>query len=204
MYKEAFEKLELEEIATILEEVNPHFGGLVFDPVQTTILAWDMPFYKGYRFLDIADHTAMPALQRFAIYKPGEVIVIDFTNEPIYALNQKAPLHLTEDNIEDYIRFFFTYVRGRHGRFLIVENVDDIAWKEDPPPAARKAIAGMMCSITMNGHGEDGAYDLEACMIFKDSLFKSKVAVDAKGFVKLSNEELLIEDMPVLDDMLGQ
>ncbi len=204
MYKEAFEKLELEDIATILEEVNPHFDGLVFDPVQTTILSWDMPFYEGYRFLDIADHTAMPPLQRFVIYKPGEVIVLDFTNEPIYALNQKAPIHLTESNIEDYIRFFFTYVRGRHGRFLIVENVDDIAWKEEPPPAARKAIAAMMCSITLKEIGEDGVFDLEVCMIFKDSLFKSKVSVDPKGFVKLSNEELLIEDMPVLDDTLGQ
>lgn len=204
MYKEAFEKLELEDIATILEEVNPHFDGLAFDPVQTTILSWDIPFYEGYRFLDIADHTAMPPLQRFAIYKPGEVIVLDFTNEPIYALNQKAPVHLTEGNIEDYIRFFFTYVRGRHGRFLIVENVDDIAWKEDPPPAARKAIAAMMCSISLKEIGEDGVFDLEVCMIFKDSLFKSKVSVDPKGFVKLSNEELLIEDMPVLDDTLGQ
>ncbi len=204
MYKEAFTKLEVEEAALILEEVNPAFDGLVFDPVQATILAWDTPFYKDYRFLDIADHTSMPALQRFVVYKPGDVTVLDFTNEPIYALNQKVPVKLAEGNIEDYIRFFFTYVRGRHGRFLIAENVDDIQWKEDPPPPARTAIGKMLCPITLRQVDKDGTFHLEMCMMFKDSLFKSKVAVDKQGFVTLSDEELMIEDMPIIDDVFGQ
>ena len=41
-------------------------------------------------------------------------------------------------------------------------------------------------------------------MMFKDSLFKSDVTVQDNGVVSLQNEELLIEDMPVLDDTFGQ
>lgn len=204
MFREAFEKLDLANVATILDQVNPLLDGLQFDPVETTIMAIDLPFYPGFQFLDIADHTGLPPLQRFVVYKPDQVVVLDFTNDPIYALNKAAPITLSAETAEDYVRFFFAYVRGRHGRFLLAENVDDINWKEDPPPAARKAIGKMLIPVTLNNVQDDGIYKMSACMVFKDSLFKSDIKVTPGGQVSLENEELLVEDLPVLDDTLGQ
>ena len=205
MYQEAFTKLELAEIATILDALNPKFDGTAFDPVETTILAQDVSFYPGYRLLDIADHAQMPPLRRFALYKSADdFIVLDFTNAPIYALNLKLPIKLTPENAIDYVRFFFTYVRGRHGRFIITEGVDDINWKDDPPPTARNAIGKMLMPVTIEEQGADGSFVMRACMVFKDSLFKSTIKCDAKGYVALSDEELMVEDIPVLDDTFGQ
>ena len=205
MFREAFEKLELAEIATILDQINPLFEGTIFDPVETAILAIDLSFYPGFRFLDISNSSVMPTVQRFVIFSLEKSIVINFTNEPIYRLNKELPIQLNIENIFDYVRFFFSYVRGRHGRFVIAESPDDIQWKEEPPPAARKAIAKMLkpLSIKQEGKGSD-VYNMEVCMMFKDSLFKSDVNVSAEGFVTLDNEELLIEDMPILDDTFGQ
>ena len=204
MYQEASTKLELDEIAVILDKLNPEFDGSVFDPVETTILAQELSFYPGYRLLDISDHAAMPPLQRFALYSNSDFMILNFSNEVIYTLNQKLPINLNEKNVTDYVRFFFTYVRGRHGRFVITENTDDIAWKESPPPAARKAVGTMLMPVTLENIGRESDYQLSATMVFKDSLFKSKIKVDAKGFVSLSDEELLVEDMPVLNDTFGQ
>lgn len=204
MYQEAFKKLELDETATILDSLNPEFDGTVFDPVETVILAQDVSFYKDYRFLDIADHQGHPAMHRYVIYKSDHYSILNFTNEPIYALNQSAPITLNKDNIDDYVLFFFSYVRGRHGRFLIVESVDNINWREDPPPSARKALGEMITPITLENTDKEGNYNLNACMVFKDSLFKSKIKVTPGGQVSLSDEELLVEDLPVLDDTFGQ
>ncbi len=205
MYHEAFIKLELEEVATIMDQVNPLLEGTPFDPIETTILAWDIPFYPGYRLLDISDHSSMPVLKRFVIYAPDEQTILDWKNETIYALNQKFPIQLDESNIIDYAIFFFTYVRGKHGRFLIVENVDDIAWKDEPPPNARKAISKMIKAVQLSDEKpEKDIFKLSACMMFKDSLFQSEITIQANGYVFMGDEELLIEDMPVLDDVLGQ
>ena len=204
MYQEAFTKLELEDVATILDKLNPEFDGTVFDPVETTILAQDMNFYPGYRFLEVADHSSLPAMKRFVVYSDENHMVLNFSNEPIYAFNQAVPIQLSEDNISDYVRFFFTYVRGRHGRFLVTESVDDVNWRDDPPPAARKAVGGMLSPIELQNTDEQGAYILRVFMVFKDSLFRSLVKVEPNGFVSLSDEELLLEDMPVLDDTFGQ
>lgn len=204
MFQEAFERLELEEAAVILDQINPSFEGTVFDPVETTVMAIDVPFYPGFKFLDITNNAVSPSQQRFVLYSAGKIVVLDFTNEPIYSLNKELPIHLTEENIFDYVRFFFTYVRGRHGRFLIAESPDDINWKEEPPPAARKAIGKMLKPLTLKSGKSDSTYSMEACMMFKDSLFKSDVNITSEGLVTLTNEELLIEDMPVLDDTFGQ
>lgn len=199
-----FVKLDLLECETVLEEINPALKGSHFHPATVTILANEPSFYPGYRFLDLADYETVPNIRKFVLYKPGHVVVLNWTNEPIYVLNEKAPIHLDETTVADYVRFFFTYVRGRHGRFIITESVEDVMWRDEPPPAARKAIGKMLEPLHIVERGPVGDFKLVARMMFKDSLFKTTVNVQANGLVNLSDEELLIEDMPVLDDTFGQ
>ncbi|MEK7801928.1 MAG: hypothetical protein AAB276_05685, partial [Pseudomonadota bacterium] len=165
----------------------------------------DLSFYPGHRFLDIADHSHIPAARRFLIEKDEHYTVIDFTNMPFYGLNSSVPIKLTKETLGDYTRFFFQFVRGRHGRFLIVESVDDIQWREEPPPAARRAIGKLITPMTLIPNDTpNGPYHLLAQMVFKDSLFQSDITVTETGMVSLSNEKLMIEDLPVLDDVFGQ
>ena len=114
MFQEAFTKLELEQIATYLDQINPHLDGSEFDPVDTTIMEIDVPFYPGYKFLDVADYSTAPGKRRFILYKPqdgqspSDAVVLDWTNEPIYTLNHTLPIYLDDDTVSAYVRFFFT------------------------------------------------------------------------------------------------
>ena len=62
----------------------------------------------------------------------------------------------------------------------------------------------MVIPVSLVKTEANGNFELQATMVFKDSLFKSAVTVKPDGIVSLHNEELLIEDMPVLDDTFGQ
>lgn len=194
----------MEEVATLLDNLNPHFEHAEFDSIQTTMLAQNISFYPGYRFLDIADYSVSPEKRRFVVYKDNDIVVLNWSNEPIYSLNLRVPIQLDKNNIADYIRFFFTYVRGKHGRFIISESVDDIHWKEDPPPAARKAIGKMLLPLGLTEQDESGIFKTKATMMFRDSLFRADLEIKPNGLVIISNEELLVEDMPVRDDTFGQ
>ena len=202
--RDQFIKMDLLECETVLEEINPALKGSQFHPATVTILAQEPPFYPGYRFLDIADYETTPNIRKFVLYKPGDVVVLNWTNEPLYALNARAPIHLDESTVAEYVHFFFTYVRGRHGRFIITESLEDVMWRDEPPPAARKAISQMLEPLHITERDGQGNFKLAARMMFKDSLFKTSVNVQASGLVNLSDEVLLIEDMPVLDDTFGQ
>lgn len=204
MFKDAFKKLEGEEAAALLARVNPALDFSPFDAMKSTVMTHPLSFYPGWHFVEITDQTQSPPKTACAIYRDNDVVVLNWTNDPFYDLNARAPITLTRDTVADYVRLFFTYVRGKHGRFLIAENVDDIDWREDPPPAARKAVAKMLLPLTVKQVGADGSYHLSGCMMFRDSLFQADVTVSPTGMVELSNEELLVEDMPVMDDTLGQ
>ncbi len=207
MFNDAFTKLDLAETAKLLDIINPHLAPSYFDPVTATILSIKPSFYPGYKFLDIADFSITPLVRRQVLYNSASknsdsIIIMNWSNEPLYRLNIALPIQLDDKNVIEYARFFFTYVRGRQGRFIVAENVDDIPWREDPPPQARKALAKMLIPVEIKEVLAD-KYCLQATMIFKDSLFKADIEVALNGFVTMSGEQLLVEDMPVLDDALG-
>ena len=203
MYQNAFVRLEPDEAKDILNQVELKFEGGSFTRDNAVILAQDFSFYPGYRFLDVANFENVPPQHRYVLYKEDDIIVLNWSNEPIYALNERLPITLNDTNITDYVRFFFAYVRGKQGRFVIVENVDDINWREEPPVAARKAIGTMLEPIHIFNKEKDGTYHLECCLVFKDSLFKSKIEIKTNGLVTLYDEELIVEDMPIADQLLG-
>lgn len=204
MQHEKFIKLEPEQKEKILEKLNPSFSGSIFEPEHTVILSQKISFYPGYDLLDIIDHSSMPALRRIVIYSKDDNFILDYSSSQIYDLNKIIPLKLDTNTAEDYVRFFFKYARGEHGHFLIVENIDDISWKDDPPPNARKAVGKMISPLSLIARDEHGFYVLSSCMIFKDSLFKTKITLDLNGIVSISDEHLLLEDIPVLDEIFGQ
>jgi hypothetical protein len=195
-----WQKIDAEKAARMLAEINPHLEPVPFSTDSTTVRCQALPFYRGYQLCELTDLSAVPAARKYAIYKPGDVNVVNWTNQTIYETNEKAPVALDARNVRAYVRFFFSYVRGRHGRFAIVETIDDIKWQVEPPLQGRKVMQDMLEPLTLVSENEDGSFTLEAFMVFKDSLFKTRIHVKPDGLVSMSDEELKIEGMPVLQD----
>ncbi len=197
-----WEKLDEEWTARILDEINPSIEPVPFNLETTSIRKQELSFYNDHDFYELTDMSAVPSVRKYAIYKPGDVNVINWTNQAIYDVNEKSELVLNDNSVGEYVKFFFSYVRGRHGRFIIVEKLDDIKWQKEPPEQGKKVINEMLKSVSVKSKDDDGTYNLEGFMVFKDSLFKTDIHVKADGMVSLSNEELKIEGMPVISDVI--
>lgn len=202
MYHIDWEDINAEDVPRLLAEINQHMEGDNFDPNVTTIEKHDLPFYAEYDLLRVIDPSADPVLEKLLIYKSDsdEVAVLNWTNQPIYSTNEKAPIYLNEEIAPLYAKFFFDHVRGRHGRFLIVENADEINWSEEPPEEAKTAINEMITPVTHFETTDEGKMSYSSYMIFKDSLFKANIHVEKDGMVSLSDEALIVEGMPINQD----
>jgi hypothetical protein len=210
---EDWQKLGSDVVARLLGEVNPRLAPVSFSPESTTIRLQKLPFYKDHALLELTDLSTVPGARKYVIYKPGakapdtysgreasaDVNVINWTNQTIYDTNDKAPIHLNEDTVVSYVKFFFSYVRGRHGRFLIIETIDDVRWQVEPPAQGRKVMQEMLAPVELENKEAD-TYNLSAFMVFKDSLFKTRIHVKSDGLVSMSDEDLKIEGMPILQD----
>jgi hypothetical protein len=197
---EDWQKLTPEKAAKILAEVNPALTPVPFRAESTTVRTQRLHFYKDYLLLELTDLSTVPGARKYAVYKPGDVNVINWTNQVVYEVNEKAPIRLSEETVVDYVKFFFAYVRGRHGRFLIIETIDDVRWQIEPPAQGRKVMQEMLSPVTLETRDADGTFNLSAFMVFKDSLFRTLIHVKPDGLVSMSEEELKIEGMPVLQD----
>jgi len=203
MFKDAFAKLDLTQSAQMAVLINPHLDR-AFDPQEVTIMVHDLPFYKGYFLAELSDHTHHPAVVRTCVCNEhGDVYPLTWTNDPIYLLNNVVPIDLRADTVESYARFFLTYVRGKHGRFLIIDTVDDIDWKEEPSPAGRKALSRMIEPLSLVSLDTKEGFKLRATLVYKDSLFQSTIHITPNGRLAITDEDLMVESLPVSDDLFG-
>ncbi len=171
-----------------------------FDLEQTIIRCQPLDFYEGYELLELTDMSSIPAAKKYAVYKEGDVNIIDWTNDSIYELNKNAQIELSENNITSYIKFFLEYVHGRHGKFTVIESEYDIKWQVEPPAQGRKIMQDMLKPIQLINKDDEGSFNLKAYITYKDSLFTTDIKVSNDGLVEMSDEEVKIEGMPLLQD----
>ena len=199
-----FTKLTGTAATSVLNAVNAELTGMQFTLEQTMVMVQPLDFYPGYHVAEIADFSQQPPIRRTALYRPKRVLILDGTTAPLYMLNREGILQLGEDTVVAYAKFFLNHVRGPHGAFKVVESLDDISWREEPAPPIRKSLNELMERLRVTGKTPDGGFVLVARLLFGDSLFAARLTVSPDGTVRFDREELLREELPVRDEVLGQ
>ena len=174
--------------------------------------------FKLYKISDRKEYKLVFLPNDYEDFFKNQVgFLLDRTNRPIYRVNDLGGLIFEETNdFIIYVKFFFYNVAGRHGKFYIVDD------KEDVMPMLNTSIRENELSlkpISINDLDEDKRKKLESLdfkmrlievfdsesetseieienvyMIFRAALFKSNVVVNKEnGLVKLKNESLIIE-----------
>ncbi|GAB0115560.1 hypothetical protein [Acidisoma sp. C75] len=154
----------------------------------------------------------------FALTRAGTLLdhgELDGTNEPIYHQNERQAPLLTPETAPLYARFFFHFVRGRLGHFVIVERVEDLPWAPDAPQAMRDEAADLLIPLTYLGIDAGGCIRLTSTVLFKNALFRTGIAIATRplrreideeavdmtiGQLALENETLLLEGLDVMQD----
>nr|WP_320144108.1 tetratricopeptide repeat protein [uncultured Cohaesibacter sp.] len=141
-----------------------------------------------------------------ALQGPRGAVILDGSNTSIYNF-AKYSLHLNgTEEANTYIRFFFSCVAGRHGRFDLLESKDNIRWTdvgvaEGDHKRLEQHLEQQVLSLSGSLQTEDGDihYRGTASMAFKNSLFNCSISIDKDGFVVMSNEELVLENLRIME-----
>lgn len=201
MFSQPFIKLEHGDGASVLDLLNPKLDISAFDNASSQVMSLLLPFYKDIDLIEVTDPQTVPPKKISALYHKGnkEILILNGKNDPIYEANKKYDLILNDELAPLYARFFFTYVQGRHGSFILIDSVNEIKWREEPTKAAKQSLSKMISPLSVIEVDED-EWRLVSAVIFKDSLFETEIIVKKDGTVRMSNQEILVEDIPVLDE----
>lgn len=209
-----FEKLDRAAATQLLTSTASAISPIIFSRTETEIEEAALPFYDGYKVFAFSDYARKAPNTRYFLIKADDVIAMNWTNEPIYSVNEKAPIKLDRKTIIPYAKFFFHFVRGQLGRFIIVEKPDEVTWLPNANADEKNAVNAKLMPVTYKGIGRDNLYTLTATVVFKNALFVTDIKVapyemdvfDPEtnapehmtiGQMKLTNEQLLLEDLSV-------
>jgi hypothetical protein len=182
----------------------------------------ELPFYKpaGFRAYRLTDLRREKPNQYLFLAREGDVYLHDFTNQTIYDINEIAP-GIRLDTLEHcmaYAKFFFYYVRGQLGSFIIAEIDENVPWLRQAKDHDKRAVRDLLQPLAYHGLKDDGRAYLSATVVFKNALFRTDIAIAPHamtlflrgeetdevfqeemtvGQMELLNEELLLENLPV-------
>lgn len=164
-----------------------------------------LSFYADGYLLVAEDTSRAGRAELFALCRLGkEVSGLDWTNGPIYDANTRWEIHLDDDRVRDYCRFFFHFVYGRYGPFTIFERIDELPWNDKATSADFERVRLLSAPISLLPSTEPGVYRLDSRMLFKDAVFSATISVvsDAKdpsqrGLISLSEEAMIGDELPV-------
>src|SRR3984957_5715827 len=209
-----FKPLDAAAAKKLVEDIASEITPVKLPADKTTVQVADLVFYDDFKFYALSDTTLPPPNTRYILYKPGDLSLMNWTNEPIYSVNELAPTKLDRKTVIPYAKFFFHYVRGQLGRFIIVEKPDEVVWLSNANTKEKADVAERLMPVTYKGIGRDNLITLTATVVFKNALFKTDIKVapfemdvfDPEvgapehftiGQMELNNKDLLLEDLNV-------
>ncbi len=216
----AFQELAPDAAQRFLAAIAPELSPIILPPGSTLVQVADLPFYEEFKLYGLTDLRLPPGNVRYMLYRQGSVNWMDWTNEPIYRVNEIAPIKLAPETLVPYAKFFFHWVRAQLGRFIIVERPEDVRWLPEATDLEKTGAAGHLMPLTYQGIDQDGLFTLTGTVIFRNALFRTDIKVApgemdvidpeseapehfSIGQMKLTDEELLIEDLHIPVDQMG-
>jgi hypothetical protein len=183
----------------------------------------ELQFYEstGFRACRLTDLRREKPNQYLFLARESEVYLHDFTNQTIYDTNEIEP-GIRLDTLEQciaYAKFFFYYVRGQLGSFVIAEKDEDVPWLRQAKDHDKRAVRDLLQPLAYQGLKDEGRVYLSATVVFKNALFRTDIAIAPHamtlfrqdeetsdsyqeamtiGQMELLNEELLLENLPVV------
>ena len=192
---------------TLLAELGKDYEGLEqIEDDQVSFRRWPLSFYEEYDYYEIELKRAGRRLTGYFIRKPGEAIALNGSAMPIHQLNERIGLTLRQDQAIDYLYFFCTSTEAEHGRFLIVDHLDDLTFRIEPDEeylnAIKEAIEPPVLSANVDWYPrqEMRAYRITATVLYADMLFRTFFRVWTNGQVEMLDDEELLGQVPVMKD----
>lgn len=198
----AFEKLEGAKQKKFIDRLNKSWAGSPFDAARTVVHARPLSFANDWILAEAADGTIVPEKRCVALDNGAECVPVQFNAEFIPAFAGKNRVMLDSDSASDYMRFWFEYVRSGADRFMLVEAVDDMPWREEPTPQARKSLAKSVMPLTLVDQQGD-VFVFKACMLFRDTLFACTLETTRQGRVSITSRLVIAEGLTVIDSTTG-
>lgn len=197
-----YRKIEGATAKSYITRLNAGWAGSPFDNVRTALHARDLNFLKGWRLVEASDATSLPEKKCVALDNGKEAIPLEYNEHFIFNFCQARNMRIDQEAAADYLRFWLEYLRIGAERFRLVESFDEICWREDPSPQARKYLNGTITPLTLKESSAE-RFVYKGFVLFLDALFECSFEITNSGKIAILSRNTLVEDLDITDSFTG-
>lgn len=188
-------------LARLTTTAPTYFRGATLESGRSSAL----PFYTTHRLVELSVVRDFGTERVYALDGPERTLWLDGSSEAIHETNDAESLELVEADVPDYVRYFFYFIRGDEGAFVLIETSDEVRSRSaavdsaddttdgtDNVPALSLESAQTKARVPITrGLDDEGRWLVDVTVAYEDVLFESTVAVSAGGEIEMITDDPL-------------
>lgn len=195
-----FHQLNPAKTKSFVKRVNKMNPDYRFQEKTVKILAHNLPFAPGWSRYDCEDYSTMPHQKHVFIANDDDIKAVSYTSDPVANVFGQVDLAIDETTIGDYLHFYLMALNTGGENLRPLLSVDDVAWREDLSPMARKSLDKELLSYPVIKKTISG-FEVSMAVVFRQSLMVVTCSVTKDGKVNFIDRAVIIEDLPIINDL---
>ncbi|HLK65498.1 MAG TPA: hypothetical protein VKU19_18805 [Bryobacteraceae bacterium] len=198
--EQARDQMSDEELIERIAVVNPVWARLMRTN-PTVFERQPVPFYHRFQLLSATVSLEDRDMEFHYADDGSRISILRATPDYVYAVNQQESLRLDAKDIPAYLRFFFDNVT--EPQITIVESTDEVPWisrvGSDPALQALKEQASAKIQPMRVAVSGADRFQVAATAMTGADLKELELTVQRDGRVDVTNERVVVEDLPVIE-----
>ena len=178
-----------------LDKAQPNHG---FEINHVKVMEQDISFAKNIRCVECEDYSSVPhRFQTYLIGSNDDIQPVLHGDNP-YTDNHfdKMGIVINQDNVADYLSFYYRFFVKGSDYLKPVTHCDDIDWNDDITPMVQQSLEKDLSNYPKISSKNDG-FNVKMACIFQQSIMIVTFFVSEHGIVTIEDRQCLAEDLPI-------
>jgi hypothetical protein len=182
-------------VADALNKIGESDESAVFSEQLTQVTWRPLPFYERLKLFRLTNYATMPCSTKDYLGDDvgGIFYALDGLPNTIYYVNEKYKIHLAENNVIEYLDFFFEEVRGRDGAIYLIKHPSDLPMLTSLPENQKQCVIDNHCPLRIDSDILPGEFSINGTLYYDGNLISTLIRVQFSGRLSIHNRTLLLQ-----------
>lgn len=177
----------------MLDKMGNAADAVVFSKEATEVAFKTLPFYHKYKLLRLTNYATMPSFTMQYLSDETQFIPLDGTAAPIYAVNDKDHIRLDENNVIEYLDFFFANVQGADGDIYLIKAPEKLPFIGSLSPEQQQSIIKSYKPLRVYADVAPYSFRVSGTLYYDGSLISATIHADPEGKLSIFDQTLLLQ-----------
>ena len=184
-----WQRLDRDDSTKVINSVKSDENQGMFSVGTSEVKRARLPFYKDYSIYRVTNFASLPSFT-FEFLSDGQFFhYLDGTESPIYTVNDKGVLTLTEVTVMAYLNLYFAQVGHEQGDdVFVVGNPHEMPMLDSLDSAAYDSVFNNHKPPQITYNSATDSYEIETDLYIESHMVRAKIEVGTKGRVTIKEQ----------------